>query len=160
MGVQAGNWLYQHNPTEDHHSVHQSEGWVCSALAGAWLTSRLLLPKAGRQSHLGSITITQQLCVFVEDYTFKRALGGGWGEQCDKLWRCSLKGAKSRGPHPRWPCCVGKSTRTMQQHGWLCCCHLLYVPSLFLCLPNSFLSLHAKALGAKGAAKFKLYNSS
>lgn len=55
-------------------SVHQSEGWICSAFGGTWLTCRLLLPE---QPESVSITITQQLCVFVEDYIFQRTPGGG-----------------------------------------------------------------------------------
>lgn len=58
-----------------HHSVHQSEGWICPPGCLAYIPS--VTSRAARQSQLGSITITQQLCVFVEDYIFKRTLEGG-----------------------------------------------------------------------------------
>ncbi len=170
MGVQAENWLSKHNPTTDHCECHPRSP-LCPPIRGQdllcprgclayipYVTSR-----AARQSQSGSITITQQLCVFVEDYIFKRTLGGGrgWGKWCDKLWRCSLKGAESRGPHPRWPCCVGKSTHTIRSNMADCVVVISSVftvfLSLLLSLPNHFHSLHAKALGEKYDAKLKLY---
>lgn len=83
MGVQAENWLSKHKPYEDQCECHPRSP-LCPPISGldllcpaeylAYIPSAI--SQAARQSQSGSITITQQLCVFVEDYIFKRALGG------------------------------------------------------------------------------------
>lgn len=53
-------------------------------------------PQAARQSQSQSITITQQLCVFVEDYIFKRTLGFGGGRWVGGSSVTNYEGAHSR----------------------------------------------------------------
>lgn len=124
MGVQAENWLSEHNPTKDHRECHPRSP-LCPPIRELdllWHPECLAyIPSvtsyAAGQSQSGSITITQQLCVFIEDYIFKRTPGGE-GRRAQESSVTDYEGArsrvqKSRGPHPWWPCCVGKSTHTM-----------------------------------------------
>lgn len=71
--MQAENWLSKHNPTHGSSkmspqvtTLSTTQSWIDWALPRAWLTSF----QAARQSQSRSINITQQLCVFVEDYMF------------------------------------------------------------------------------------------
>lgn len=84
-------------------TVHQSEGWICSALPGA--TSQ-----AAGQSQSGSITITQQLCVFVWDYIFKKTLGGACGVR-KVVWQTMkvfTQGCRKQRPSPPVTLLCGK----------------------------------------------------
>lgn len=171
MGVQAENWLPKHNPTTDRCECHPRSP-LCPPIRGldllchrgclAYIPS--VTSRAARQSQSGSITITQQLCVFVEDYIFKKDYGRGGGVR-KVVWQTMkvlTQGCRKQRPSPPVTLLCGKITpHNTEQHGWLCCCHLLSIPSVFLSLllslPNHFHSLHAKALGEKYVAKLKLY---
>lgn len=81
MGVQAVNWLSVHNPTIDQCECHPRSPLsppirrldrLCPPGCLAYIPS--VTSQAARLSQSGSINITQQLCVFVEDYIFKRTL--------------------------------------------------------------------------------------
>lgn len=83
------------NVTPGHSSVHQSESWVCFCPPKCLAYIPSVISRAARQSQSGSITITQQLCVFVEDYIFKRTPGEeGWGAEESSVTDC--EGAHSR----------------------------------------------------------------
>lgn len=82
MGVQAENRLYMHNPTMDQCECYPRSPLgppirgldrLCPPGCLAYIPS--VTSQAARLSQSGSINITQQLCVFVEDYIFKRILG-------------------------------------------------------------------------------------
>lgn len=82
MGVQAENWLSKQHPTRDHCECHPRSSLyppirMPDLLSPPRYLSYILSApsQAARQLQSGSITITQQLCVFVEDYIFKRTLG-------------------------------------------------------------------------------------
>lgn len=104
MGVQAENWLPQPNPIKVRRECHP-RSLLCPPIRelSLLLPSQVLgllsylsvISRAARQSQSGSITITQQLCVFVEDYIFKRTPGEeGWGAEESSVTDC--EGAHSR----------------------------------------------------------------
>lgn len=102
MGVQAENWLFQSNPIKVHCECHPRSSLcqpireldlLCPPKRLACIPS--VISQAARQSQSGSITITQQLCVFVEDYIFKRAPGEeGW--DAEESGVTDYEGAHSR----------------------------------------------------------------
>lgn len=171
MGMQAENWLSRRSPTTDQRECHPR-----SPLRPPVGALDVLVPPsclayipvcylpAARQSQSGSITITQQLCVFVEDYIFKRTLGEEEGVR-KVVWQTMkvlTQGCRKQRPSPPvTPLCGKINPHNTEQHGWLGCCRLLLsIPSVFPSLPaayNHFHSLHATALGEKYAAKLKLY---
>ena len=123
--------------------------------------------KVARQSQSGSITITQQLCVFVEDYIFKRTLvepaEGGEESSVTNYEGAHSRVQKAEALTPVTPLCGKIQPHNAEQHGGLCCCHLLSVPLAFSSLsllpsplPNHCHSLHAKALGEKGSCQVEI----
>lgn len=83
MRVQAVTWLSMHNPIIDQCECHPRSPFtppirgldrLCPPVCLAYIPS--VTSQAARLSQSGSINITQQLCVFVEDYIFKRTPEG------------------------------------------------------------------------------------
>lgn len=92
--------------------------------------------RATRQSQSGSITITQQLCVFAEDYIFKRTLGGGVRKVVWQTMEVLTQGCRKQRPSPPVTLLCGKiNPHNKDHHGWLCCCHLLSIPLVFFLSP-------------------------
>lgn len=134
MGVQAENWLSKHNPTTDHCECHPRSP-LCPPIRGldpfcprrclACMSS--VTSQADRESQSGSITITQQLCVFVEDYIFKK----GPGRRVRKVVWQTMKVQKAEALTPSDPA-VWENQPTQCRATWL---------TVLLSSPQSCLSL-------------------
>lgn len=161
MGVQAESWLSKRNPTTDHCECHPRSP-LCPPIRGldrhfppaclAYIPS--VTSQAARQSQSRSINITQQLCVFVEDYIFKRTLGerGPCEESNVTNNEVAPPGVQKAEALTLGDPAVWENQPTQYVATWLTV--LLSSPQyspfflfLLLSLPNHFHSLHAKAQG-------------
>lgn len=146
MGVQAENLLSKHNPTMDHCECHPRSP-LCPPIRGLYL----LCPRgclayipsvtswAARQSWSGSITITQQLCVFVEDYIFKRTLRGGVSKVVWQTMKVLTQGCRKQRPSPPVTLLCGKINPHNTEQTWL---------TVLLSSPQYSLSLSLSPLSA------------